>query len=81
MIGGGGQLCSRHTLKSALSVTVLQTSNFRDAVLAYTALLDDLCEVTSMSKSALHKHFKAMTSLMPLQYRTQLRLHEARRRL
>ena len=50
MIGGGGQLCSRHTLKSALSVTFLQTSNFRDAVLGYTALLDDLCEVTSEAR-------------------------------
>lgn len=44
-------------------------------------VLDELCEVTNMSSSALHKHFKALTSLSPLQYRAQLRLHDARRRL
>ena len=32
-----------------------------------------------MSASALHAHFKAVTTMSPLQYRTQLRLQEARR--
>lgn len=32
-----------------------------------------------MSPSALHRHFKAATSLTPLQFQKQLRLREARR--
>lgn len=32
-----------------------------------------------MSSSALHEHFKAVTSMSPLQYQKQLRLQEARR--
>jgi AraC-like DNA-binding protein len=32
-----------------------------------------------MSASALHQHFKAVTSLSPLQYQKQIRLQEARR--
>jgi AraC-like DNA-binding protein len=32
-----------------------------------------------MSASALHRHFKTVTAMSPLQYQKQLRLHEARR--
>src|SRR5215216_4800358 len=32
-----------------------------------------------MSPSSFHQHFKAVTRMSPLQYRTQLRLQEARR--
>ena len=39
----------------------------------------DLADAARMSPSALHQHFKAVTSLSPLQYQKQLRLQEARR--
>jgi AraC-like DNA-binding protein len=32
-----------------------------------------------MSPSALHRHFKAVTALSPLQYQKQIRLQEARK--
>ena len=41
--------------------------------------IDDLAATARMSPSALHKHFKAATSLSPLQYQKRLRLQEARR--
>jgi AraC-like DNA-binding protein len=41
--------------------------------------IDQLSEIAGMSTSALHEHFKAVTSLSPLQYQKQLRLQEARR--
>lgn len=41
--------------------------------------IDDLAEVAGMSKSSFHAHFKAVTSMSPLEFRTQLRLQEARR--
>lgn len=39
----------------------------------------DLAELVHMSESSFHEHFKAVTSLSPLQYQKALRLHEARR--
>jgi len=41
--------------------------------------IEVLAEEARMSTSALHQHFKAVTSLSPLQYQKQLRLQEARR--
>jgi AraC-like DNA-binding protein len=44
-----------------------------------TLRIDDLAEQASMSSASFHRHFKAVTSMSPLQYQKQLRLLEARR--
>ena len=41
--------------------------------------IERLAAEAAMSTSALHAHFKAVTTMSPLQYRAQLRLQEARR--
>ncbi|UXH78259.1 AraC family transcriptional regulator [Roseateles amylovorans] len=41
--------------------------------------IDDLAEIAGMGRSTFHAHFKAVTSLSPLAFRSQLRLQEARR--
>ncbi|MFO1105884.1 MAG: AraC family transcriptional regulator [Amaricoccus sp.] len=41
----------------------------------------DLAERAAMSPATLHRHFRAVTAMSPLQYQKHLRLHEARRRL
>lgn len=41
--------------------------------------IDDLAGIAGMSRSAFHAHFKAMTAMSPLEFRTQLRMQEARR--
>lgn len=41
--------------------------------------IDRLAAVAGMSASSFHHHFKAITTMSPLQYRTQLRLQQARR--
>lgn len=41
--------------------------------------VDHLAATAHMSVSSLHHHFKAITSMSPLQFQKQLRLHEARR--
>ncbi|WP_269713552.1 AraC family transcriptional regulator [Caulobacter sp. NIBR2454] len=41
--------------------------------------IERVAKEAGMSPSALHQHFKAITSLSPLQYQKQLRLQEARR--
>lgn len=40
-----------------------------------------LAEVACMGVSTLHHHFRSLTSMSPLQYQKQLRLHAARRRM
>ncbi len=41
--------------------------------------VEALADLANMSLSAFHQHFKAVTSMSPLQYQKVLRLHEARR--
>lgn len=41
----------------------------------------ELADTAGMSPSSFHQHFKAMTSMPPLQYQKHLRLLEARRRM
>ena len=41
--------------------------------------IEDLAEAVHMSVSGLHHRFKEVTSMSPIQYLKQLRLHEARR--
>jgi AraC-like DNA-binding protein len=40
--------------------------------------VDDLAQMAGMSISTFHHHFRALTSMSPLQYQKQLRLHAAR---
>ncbi|WP_322515140.1 AraC family transcriptional regulator [Rhodopseudomonas palustris] len=41
--------------------------------------IEELAEVAGMSPSSFHQHFRAITTLSPLQFQKQLRLIEARR--
>ena len=41
--------------------------------------VDEMAAFVNMSASSFHQHFKAVTSMSPLQYQKVLRLHEARR--
>jgi AraC-like DNA-binding protein len=43
-----------------------------------TIRVGELAEMAQMSPAAFHRNFKSMTSMTPLQYQKQLRLHEAR---
>ena len=46
--------------------------------LASPMRVEDLAAMASMSPSAFHQHFKAVTAMSPLQYQKRLRLTEAR---
>jgi AraC-like DNA-binding protein len=41
--------------------------------------IEDAAEVAGMSRSKFHLHFRAVTGLTPIEFRTQLRMQEARR--
>jgi AraC-like DNA-binding protein len=43
--------------------------------------VEDLAKIAGMGVSTLHHHFRALTTLSPLQYQKQLRLHAARERM
>lgn len=43
--------------------------------------IEELAQVARMSVSSLHRHFKAVTTMSPLQYQKRIRLQEARRLL
>lgn len=43
--------------------------------------IEGLAEIAGMSPASLHRHFKAVTAMSPLQFQKQIRLLEARRRL
>jgi len=43
--------------------------------------VEDLAQMAGMGVSTLHTHFRGLTSMSPLQYQKQLRLHAARARM
>ncbi len=62
-----------HTQRIARAVAVLR------AEFAHGLPVERLAAVAGMSASSFHQHFRAVTSLSPLQFQKQLRLIEARR--
>lgn len=61
------------------SQQILRAVDWLKRHLDQPASVDALADLANMSRSSLHYHFKALTSLTPVQYHKQLRLHEARR--
>lgn len=49
-------------------------ANFRGA-----CRIDEVARIAGMSRSSFHAHFKTVTAMSPLEFRTQLRMQEARR--
>lgn len=43
--------------------------------------IEDLAALAAMSVTSFHRHFRALTSMTPIQFQKQIRLHEARTRL
>ncbi|HWV08102.1 MAG TPA: AraC family transcriptional regulator, partial [Pseudomonas sp.] len=64
-----------HAQRIARSVDVLRNE------FARPLRVEQLAAVAGMSASSFHRHFRAVTSLSPLQFQKQLRLIEARRLL
>jgi transcriptional regulator GlxA family with amidase domain len=46
-----------------------------------TLQVEQLAVLATMSVSSFHRHFRAVTSMSPIQFQKQIRLHEARARL
>jgi AraC-like DNA-binding protein len=46
-----------------------------------TLRVDELAALATMSVTSFHRHFRAVTSMTPIQFQKQIRLHKARARL
>jgi AraC-like DNA-binding protein len=46
-----------------------------------TLYVEELAALATMSVSSFHRHFRAVTSMTPIQFQKEIRLHEARARL
>jgi AraC-like DNA-binding protein len=74
----GAEVCKltlpgSHTLRIAGAISYLRDH------FARPVRVEELAHTAGMSASSFHQHFKALTSMTPLQYQKQLRLLEARR--
>lgn len=74
----GGELCKLAEPESH-AARVAKALHLMHENIARTLRVEELAEVARMSLSSFHQHFKAMTSMTPLQFQKQLRLLEARR--
>ena len=58
---------------------IAQATHYLQQHFSETITVETLANLSSMSLSGFHSHFKKITSLSPLQYQKSLRLMEARR--
>jgi len=76
--GHGGAIRSLGIVDSHAQRVARAVALIRDNF-AQPLRVERLAEAAGMSPSAFHEHFRAITSLTPLQFQKQLRLIEARR--
>jgi len=74
----GGEIC-KLALPDSNIERVVKAVTLLHANFAQTLRIEHLADVARMSPSSFHQHFKALTSMTPLQFQKQLRLLEARR--
>ncbi|WP_026173878.1 AraC family transcriptional regulator [Martelella mediterranea] len=74
----GGALCKLALPESNIE-RVVRAVSMLHTHFADTLRVEQLADVARMSPSSFHQHFKALTSMTPLQFQKQLRLLEARR--
>ncbi|MET0255899.1 MAG: AraC family transcriptional regulator [Luteibacter sp.] len=79
--GPHGEQLRRYAMAGSQQWRIARTTSWLTNHFAESMRVDELADTAGMSVTAFHRHFKAITGLTPLQYRTQLRLQEARRRL
>lgn len=74
-----GDILRRLNTPGTRNNQVVQAVNWIRANYRMPLRIDSLAQRVNMSTANLHRRFKLLTGLSPLQYQKQLRLHEARR--
>ena len=79
LTGPHGGDVARLALKNSPSQPLIRALNDLRGRFRETVRIETLAHIASLSPSAFHRQFKALTGMTPLQYQKQLRLLEARR--
>lgn len=79
LIGPLGHVLRSLYAQGSQNSQVLQAVSILRRDLGAPVRMESLARQVGMSLSTLHRHFKTVTGLSPLQYLKQLRLHEAQR--
>lgn len=81
MTGAQGATVRQLGLGASSLSQVAQAVRYLREHYAEPVRVDDLARLTSMSPSAFHRSFRAVTAMSPIQFQKQVRLQEARVRL
>lgn len=79
LIGEQGQYLRQVVTEGSHSHRVAQLANWIKENFAQTFTIDELIKDLGMSMSTFHQHFKALTSMTPVQFQKKIRLNEARK--
>lgn len=77
--GEQGVMLRQIALRESRTQQVVRAINWIRQNYAKPFRISALVRVSNMSAPSLHRHFKAVTAMSPLQYQKQIRLQEARR--
>lgn len=81
LLGSQGEMLRQMALPSSRLSQISRAIDVIRRRYAQTIRVDELAELAGMSGPSFHRHFRAVTTMSPLQFQKQLRLQEARRRL
>ncbi len=79
LIGEQGQAIRQIAIFGSHMQRIAEVIKLIKADFTKSLRVDDLAKQANMSPASFHRHFKAVTSMSPMQYQKQLRLMEARR--
>ena len=79
LIGPQGDILRELYTHGSMNNQIIQAITHMRQNLATPLRIDTLARQVNMSASSLHRHFKSVTGVSPLQYHKQLRLYEAQR--
>jgi AraC-like DNA-binding protein len=79
LTGAGNRIVRRMARSDSRQYQIARAIVWLRAHYARDCRIDEMADVARMSRSTFHAHFKAVTAMSPLEFRTQLRMQEARR--
>ncbi|OLU23648.1 AraC family transcriptional regulator [Pseudomonas sp. PA15(2017)] len=79
LIGKGGAMVRQMVKADSRLNQIAKAIVWLRSHYAEACRIDDMADIAGMSRSTFHAHFKAVTAMSPLEFRTHLRLQEARR--
>ncbi|ANY66644.1 AraC family transcriptional regulator [Paenibacillus sp. BIHB 4019] len=79
--GEQGALIRQFAIVGSYAHSISKTINLINRDYSKPLVIEELAKAANMSPSSLHKHFKRITAISPLQYQKAIRLQTARRLL